>query len=145
MVLLLLLRVVDDERVVVLLLLLRVADDERVALLVLPERISLLGREFICPDVVLPLRDTPVARVAEWLLVDAARVADEPTCLSLLFTELLGCVVRPRTAVVLLDDELPAPPIDDDAARAELLPRLISPLFAWRSEATPLAVVRRRP
>ena len=135
-----------DGRVVVLLLLLRVADDERVALLVLPERISLLGREFICPDVVLPLRDTPVARVAEWLLVDAARVADEPTCLSLLFTELLGCVVRPRTAVVLPDDGCPAPPpTEDDAARAEPLPRLISPLFAWRSEATPLAVVRRRP
>lgn len=132
----------------VLLLLLRVADDERVALLVLPERISLLDREFIWPDVVLPLlpRVTFAVRDAGWLLlVEAARVVDELTDLFALFVVVLDCDARPRTAVALPDDELPAPPpIDDDAARAELPPWPNSPL-SRRSLATPLAVVRRRP
>ena len=169
---LLLLCGVDDERVALLVLperiwlfvltdvLLRCGDDEyvlddervvevaRVALVVLPLRISFFGREFTCPDTVLPLppRLMPVARVADdWLLFDAARVVDEPTDLLLLLVAALFCDARPRTVAVLPEALCLALPTDDDVARAEPPLWLISPPPVERSLATPLADVRRRP
>ena len=138
-----LLRVVDDERVVVLLdlvgwLLLRVA------VVVWPLRISLFGREFTCPDVVEPLRFVPTARVAaRWLLVVAVdRVVDCVLVVAVdrvvdcvLVTELRVCPERPRVAVLVGR----APPTEDDET-AELPPCPSSPPLDGRSDATPLVV-----
>ena len=67
-----------DGRVVVLLLLLRVVDDERVALVVRPERISSFGCALRCvvPELVDVVAERRVALVLPVELLDLVAVVD---------------------------------------------------------------------
>ncbi len=69
---------VFDGRVVVLLLLLRVVDDERVALVVRPERISVFGCALRCvvPELVDVVAERRVALVLPVELLDLVAVVD---------------------------------------------------------------------